>query len=275
MSTLYPVITIAGQKHEIIPNDPSTIFFSLKVIRPNNPTKIPFPTLPVSYATLDPCQRYIYLNWLKDVSKPVPGKYVALYYYGLERHLLYGDFDAAFEEIMFLRQHHSNLHFKSASIMGLLWACSIKKKWELLASILPFYDDHHYGFNLLLTYIHRVGIDLSYDDLFNLRPRFSAKVNTRYIHIHPELYLDSLRYVLLDKYNQPSYPLRDLIKLEDLEHIRERAFANPSIPYSDRFAIFFNFKHNQKFNAEVGEIFAAAHERTKVTLRNQPRGTIK
>jgi len=267
MNRLRPVKCVVGLDEQAMHNDPSAIFPSLRVIRPDIAKSVPEPQLPITYATLDPFQRWIYLNWLQDVSKPVPGKHVLLYHYGLERHLLYGDFDGAFEEIMFLRKKQSDLHFRSASIMSLLWACSRKKKWELIAPLLSDFDDHYYGCNVLLTYMFHAEIDLSYDMLFKLRPRFTAKVNTRYIHKNPELYIESLRSILIEKYGQPSYPLRNLTQFQNLERIKERAFSNPSIPYKDRFAIFYNFKHDHKFNDEIGEILAAAHERTKTTLR--------
>ena len=69
------------------------IYVGSLVIRPSDPTAVPTPDYYPSYAGLSPEQRWVYLNWLTDVSQPVYIGYVFLYYYGLERQLLSGDFN--------------------------------------------------------------------------------------------------------------------------------------------------------------------------------------
>ena len=44
-----------------------------------------------SYRNLKPENRFIYLNWLCDITAPIPIGYVFIFYYGLERHLLFGN----------------------------------------------------------------------------------------------------------------------------------------------------------------------------------------
>jgi len=61
-----------------------------------------------SYAALRPEQRWVYLNWLRNVTEEVNIGYVFIYYYGLERQLLTGKFDRAFDEILKLREYHQN-----------------------------------------------------------------------------------------------------------------------------------------------------------------------
>ena len=56
-----------------------------------------------SYKNLKAENRYVYLNWLRDVTAPIPIGYVFIFYYGLERHLLFGKFEQAFDMIVKLR----------------------------------------------------------------------------------------------------------------------------------------------------------------------------
>jgi len=54
-----------------------------------NINNIPRPDYYPTYAGLNPEQRWIYLNWLQNPSESINIGYVFLYYYGLERQLLF------------------------------------------------------------------------------------------------------------------------------------------------------------------------------------------
>ena len=84
--------------------DPSTIFRSLPIDKPSSFNSVEgLPYWP-SYAAMYPEQRFVYLTWLHDVTQPIDMGYVFVYYYGLERQLLFGNFEKAFTEIMKLRK---------------------------------------------------------------------------------------------------------------------------------------------------------------------------
>lgn len=85
--------------------EPSLIWTWLPV-EPNN-SKLPkepfyYPT----YRSLSPQLRFQYLNWLRDISQPTWLSFVFLYLYGLERHLVLGNYEAAVDEIKILLKHH-------------------------------------------------------------------------------------------------------------------------------------------------------------------------
>ena len=85
------------------PDDPSTIYECLAIRRPKEGFEVPkLPYFP-SYSGMTPEQRGLYLGWLRDISKPIEVGYAFVYYYGLERHLVVGMFDAAVDEILALR----------------------------------------------------------------------------------------------------------------------------------------------------------------------------
>ena len=75
--------------------DPSTIYIHLPISKDSEVPALPYWP---HYIELSPGQRYNYLKWLRNVEQPVDMGYVFLYYYGLERQLLIGDFEKAFDE---------------------------------------------------------------------------------------------------------------------------------------------------------------------------------
>ena len=84
--------------------EPSMIWKKLKV-SPNADLEEDAMYWP-TYVRFTPEQRYQYLNWLRDISQPTNLSYVFLYFYGLERHLLVGNYDDAVLEIRRLLQAH-------------------------------------------------------------------------------------------------------------------------------------------------------------------------
>ncbi|WP_169313796.1 HEAT repeat domain-containing protein [Methanofollis liminatans] len=85
--------------------EPSLIYSNHKIIM--NPKIDPLESLEYypTFKNLSPQQKYIYLNWLRDITKPVALGYVFIFYYGLERHLLFGNYECAVDTILQLIPH--------------------------------------------------------------------------------------------------------------------------------------------------------------------------
>src|SRR5713226_1204245 len=110
------------------PSEPSTIFVRMPIKEPADEKEVPRPNYYPTYAGLSPEQKWIYLSWLRDIVTPIDVGYLFIYYYGLERQLLIGEFDLAFEEILLLRKHHKHPSFFSYSNAALLHSCILKEK---------------------------------------------------------------------------------------------------------------------------------------------------
>ena len=94
-----------------------------------NIEKLPYyPT----YRSLTPEQRGIYIKFLEN---PFIGNvdigYVFLLYYGLERHLIYGDYERAYKLILKLRDIYSNGSFQSYSANALVLTSLLHNKGEI------------------------------------------------------------------------------------------------------------------------------------------------
>ncbi|MDO4794168.1 MAG: TerB N-terminal domain-containing protein, partial [Filifactor alocis] len=88
----------------LAPDEPSAISIEIPLSKEICNDKLDyFP----SYKRLSPAQRYTYLNWLKDITQPIDIGYVFIFYYGLERHILFGQTDEAIKMIYQLKLHHN------------------------------------------------------------------------------------------------------------------------------------------------------------------------
>src|SRR5262245_9485615 len=145
---------------ELPAQEPSTIFVTMPIIRPPIPEEIPRPDYYPTYAELTPEQKWIYINWLQDTSAPINIGYIFLYYYVLERHLLWGEFDLAFDEILFLRKHHRHSSFLSYSGSALIHSSVFRRRHDRLEELNRSGELFSVG-NEELFIAHHLGLDLT------------------------------------------------------------------------------------------------------------------
>ena len=73
--------------------EPSAIGIADGIRVPLDANDIERPSYYPEFRRLTPEQRWIYLDWLRNVDSEVNIGYVFVFYYGLERHLFFGDYD--------------------------------------------------------------------------------------------------------------------------------------------------------------------------------------
>ncbi|MBU0477832.1 TerB N-terminal domain-containing protein [bacterium] len=262
-------INIFEKKVELnnrLSDDPSTIFLKLPIYKPTNPEIIPHPDYFPSYAGLDPQQRWIYLNWLRDISKPINISYVFIYYYGLERHLLLGDFDHAFDEILFLQKHHENKSFLSYSNIALRYACLLckrKDKLEQLYQLKP--KTPLENFDLLLA--HFLGYNLSVKNIIDISKNISG-INRRYINTDPTTFEVALTECLQARYKNIFFPFASSYQIKSLPRNQEIIFANYSFPSELRTPCIPNFFSYGPFVNAIRTLLKEAHQKTKLLKKS-------
>ncbi len=162
-----------SQVEFIGPDEPSIIYKDLPINKPIDPSIIERPSYYPTYAGLSPEQRWIYLNWLEDITEEVNNiGYVFIYYYGLERHLLIGDFDTAYQEILLLRKIHDNKSFESYSYNALLFSSAYRNRLDIAEQIME--NESKNGIdNIDLLFKYRFEKDISVNDFM------SSKENKR------------------------------------------------------------------------------------------------
>lgn len=250
-----------------IPDDPSTIYSILKAVDSENSDKVPkLPYYP-SYSQMKPEQRGLYLRWLYDVTKKIEIGYVFIYYYGLERQLIYGDFDAAFDEIRLLRNFHSNISFQSYSASALVHSCLLRRRVDRLKQLYESEEFDYFGnSNLLILYYN--DIDITPDMMFHLASNLSG-VNRRYIKLHPDLYKEKISEILIEKFGDSSFPLSSKYDLDEVKGIPYPIFANISLPSEIRTPQLPNILKHPPFQKEMIEIYYDIHNAVKSELKER------
>ena len=250
-----------------VPDDPSTIYSTLPAVDSSSSENVPKLSYFPSYSEMSPEQRGVYLRWLHDVTDEIDIGYVFVYYYGLERHLLYGDFEGAFDEIQLLRKHHDNGSFQSYSASALVHSCLIRRRVDKLQKL---YDsgDFDYFDNSNLLILHYSNLDILTDMMLQLANHLSG-VNRRYIKLKPEVYRQKINEVLNGRFGKPSYPLSIQFSLDNVEGLPYPVFANISFPPEVRTPRLPNLLHHGPFQKELGSIFQEVHEAVKTASKGK------
>ena len=245
-------------------NEPSTIYLKLPVEKPMNPDCTPRPYYYPTYLEMNPQQRWIYLNWLENVTNPINIGYVFVYYYGLERHLLFGEFDLAFNEILFLRKHNNHSSFMSYSNTALIYSCILRNRTDCLKRLFDTVTLRDLG-NLGLFGAHLLGVDLSMEGLLDISTKVQG-INRKYVDLKPDLFKEVLIQCLEAKYGACCFPIRSY-RVQDLPKKREIIFANFSFAHGERVQEVADFYGYPPFIEEIRFIFAQTHESVKARLK--------
>lgn len=237
-------------------SDPSMIYTTLAVHIHGKPAE-PLPYWP-SYATLSAEQRWSYLNWLTDISQPIEMGYVFLYYYGLERHLLIGDFEAAFSEVISLRSWHKNKSFLTYSENSLLNAIIIRNRPDMLSS-LAVSDEMNKFSEFQLEIALANGLSLSPANFIEVLFGFS-RISKTAIKKNLPLYENCVEEVFQIEYSITGFPVKKYVNLPDIPMMRKPAFSNYSFPDNVRFANVHDFYAFEPLFTEVKRVHHLSYE---------------
>ncbi len=237
----------------------------MPVRRPVDRGLVPRPDYYPSYAALSPEQKWIYLNWLTDVTQPVDVGYAFLYYYGLERHLLLGHFESAFDEILVLQQRQgANASLQSYSHSALLSSALFRGRPERLKQLYELHPPERFQ-NMDLVLAHQLGYDLGPEGLIRVA-RSLPGVNKRYVRKNPEEYERALTDILSREFGHPFLPLASAYSISEVAREPQILFANISFPSEIRCRALPSFLRHEPFIRDATRILGLAHEETKCTL---------
>lgn len=246
------------------PDDPSTIYSSLVVRFPEATHVVKdlpyFPT----YTGMTPEQRGVYLAWLTDITKPVSIGYAFVYFYGLERHLIFGDFEGALKEILLLRKYHDNPSFQGYSASAILHSCLLRKRIDVLENIY-FNEGFNYFDNSTLLILHQNSLGLTPEMLIQLAYVMPG-VNRKYLRQDPDLFRQELTNLLMVKFSKGTYSFADRYNLENVEGIPYPILANISFPSELRSPPLPNLIRHQPFQMEMIRFYDEVSELVKQNI---------
>lgn len=252
-------------------DDPSTIFLRLPIRKPSESASMDPPGYYPTYAGLRPKQKWLYLNWLQDVTQQVDIGYVFIYYYGLERQLLIGKYDRAFDEIVSLRRHHRNKSFLSYSESSLVNSSLLMKRPDKLAELLKNNVISDFS-NSLFLIAHDHGYHLSAENLMLIFNRMSG-LNKRYFKEDNQRFQNLLSDVLNEHYGVDSFPFANNYHAAETARARYPLFANISLPDSIRAPDLPNFHAHKRLMNDLKNIFRITHDKFKTWKAEDNKAT--
>lgn len=229
--------------------DPSTIYVYLPISEDYNVPKLPYWP---HYIELAPGQRFNYLSWLRNVEQPTDMGYVFLYYYGLERQLLIGDFDKAFNEIIKLRNAHNNKSFQKYSENALVHAAIMRERTDSLIDLHEKTDISGYS-NAMFLLAYKAGLDLGKEQLiliFNKAFTTSRKA----IKENKSLFVECLWDTLNRRFGKPSFTINEY-DISKVKIITEARFANYSFPKEIQYVEITDFYQCKNLMQDLQSIF--------------------
>jgi hypothetical protein len=251
-------------------NEPSLIFTTERVAAPKAGLLVERPPYFPTYTGLTPEQKWVYLKLLTNpYDTSIDIGFVFILYYGLERHLLEGDFAAAFRIILKLRDVHKNKSFQSYSANALVLTSMLHKNADLMLEFIKSLDkDHELAFsdNLFVVCYFSFDLPLRAKDLMRMAKTFEF-TNTTYIKNQPQIFEECLCSVMETKIGSVELDIKQYVTKTELRKLKVeevRIFANTSI--IDKAFPVPLVTDNFQLKKVVNQLLELAHEKTKETL---------
>lgn len=215
--------------------EPSLISTRLAIEENVNLQQVEAPSYFPSYFDLTDAQRGAYWKFLQN---PYSGQfnigYVFILYYGLERHLLEGNYEDAFRVILKLRDVYESSSFQSYSACALILTCLIRKRPDLANEFYYSLDKNHefnFSHNLYLLCKMGLNLPLTAQDIMRMSKSFEFS-NQNYIKKYPDLFLEKLSSVMQTNLGVEALDINKFVTQTEwrkLNRVAVPIFANMSI----------------------------------------------
>lgn len=250
--------------------EPSAIYTKLPISKNVN-EKVDRPSYYPTYLDLTPDQKSVYWKLLENpYNTEIDIGYVFILYYGLERHLLNGNFNKALDVILKLRDVHLNKSFQTYSGNAIILSCLMQQKPEMVLSFLSSLDKNHefsFSNNLFLMTYYSFMIPLKASDIMRMAKSFEFE-NNNYIKKYPEQFEKVLKELLIEKTGKEEILINNFIKSEDQTKLRTeklRVFSNTSLLDNEINVPLYT--DHLKFKKVMYELLEVTHERVKNEIK--------
>jgi hypothetical protein len=267
------------EKLNLTIDEPSLIYTKKAIIQPQDKLNVPAPYYFPKYKDLSPEQRWMYLKFLENpYNTDFDTGYVFILYYGLERHLLQGNFDTAFKVIIKLRDVHINKSFQKYSANAVILSALLKNKGQYAIEFVKSLDKEykfHFSDNLLLMCYYSFDIPLLPKDLMRMAKTFEF-TKTNYIKRSSDVFEKCLLNTIKEKIGSESIDIKKYIsdsELNKLSYEDTPVYVNSSIIGNTiRVPM---LTSNYKLKNEINILLESAHEATKVKLAEMRKAARK
>lgn len=239
-----------------ISSEPSLVWTRLPV-KPNNNLETKKMYYP-SYIQLTPEQRYQYLKWLGNVSRDTNLSYVFLYFYGLERQLLFGNFDTAVGEVVKLMKHHNKKTFINYAIGSLIASAIFKKRPDIVKRA-PILLKETTNESLVLRMLAKTSI--SKEDVLNVRARIGYPKKN--VEKYDKCFKQELDKVI-SEFEATNGPFFSLFNKNDFSEKSGITFANHSFPSEIRTMKIPQILENKELSQHIRNFLKESYKRCKI-----------
>jgi len=243
---------VIDDKSNQIP-DPSTIYVYLPISKENNIPELPYWP---HYIELTSGQRYNYLCWLRDVEQPIDMGYVFLYYYGLERQLLIGNFEKAFNEIVKLRNAHINKSFQKYSENALVHAAIMRNKIDYLIDLHEKTEVSGYS-NAMFLLAYNAGLELGINQLILIFHK-AFITSRKAVKENKELFINCLESSLNRKFGKSFFAFKNY-DISKVKTVTEARFANYSFPKEIQYVDITDFYQCKQLIQDLESLFEESY----------------
>ncbi|MCS6267729.1 MAG: TerB N-terminal domain-containing protein [Vampirovibrio sp.] len=245
--------------------EPSVISFNNVIKEPSLDTFIENLGYYPAYHSITPEQRWVYLNWLRHIDSPIHIGYIFLFYYGLERHLFFGDYESAFNMVLRLRKHHKNTSFLSYSSDALIACSIINNRVDFLLQFIENTPIEEVIISDLYLLAKRsLNIALTALELMSLAKKVNFN-NERYIKNESEFFEVELTQLIFEKFNCDGIPIKQFI-IDSSVLTEEIIAANYSL--KSRTVQIPSLINSFEFTGIARELLQKTHDNLKVKLRS-------
>ena len=183
--------------------------------------------------------------------------------------MLNGNFEKAYRTILKLRDVHTNASFQSYSASALILSAMLHQRSDLVIEFMESLDkEHEFNFsdNLFLICYYSFDTPIKSRDIARMAKSFGF-TNMNYIKKYPDIFVDTLRTVLLKKHGTDGLLLKNIIpdsQLSKIKSAKESIFANMSI-ISENILVP-QLVNNSTLKKEIYNLLETAHNSVKVLL---------
>lgn len=259
-------------------DEPSLIYTHQSISKPNDINNVIRPSYFPTYSNLNPEQKWMYLNFLADpYNASFDIGFVFILYYGLERHLLSGNFEKAIDVILKLRDVHTNKSFQAYSANAIILSCMIHQRGDLVLKFINSLDKKHefaFSDNLFLICYYSFDLHLLPKDIMRMAKTFEFS-NQLYIKKHPDLFLEFLTDTLKNNTGEDFIDLKQYLTKKEIAQIKTQKvgiFANVSI--MDNSVPIPLLSENFKLKKEMYDFLKISHDKVKIELARMKKSGI-
>lgn len=215
--------------------EPSLISIKNPISIVNDVSNVERPPYFPTYSQLTPLQRGVYWKLLENpYNTAIDIGFVFILYYGLERHLLEGNFEKAFQVILKLRDIRPNKSFQNYSACALILTSLARKRADLAALFLQSLDKKHelnFPDNMFLICKYGLDLPLMPKDIMRMAKTFEFN-NMNYIKQYPGIFEVHLRKTMLEKTGNDTLDIKQYITIAEWKKLKKQSvsmYANTSI----------------------------------------------